>query len=172
MNPVSPSLLLTILGLLLCTFCTVKSDTIAEIAAENGNFNTLVFALDKVDLVDVLKGEGPFTVFAPTDAAFEQLRSDLGPQLYDSVIADDDLLTCVLTYHVKSGAYKSKRLKKRISKHRRSLKMLNGQRAPVEKRERSCLFINESRIVTADIKADNGIIHIIDRVLVPDFEKC
>jgi len=133
--------------------------TIAEIAASNGSFETLVAALGAADLVDVLAGEGPFTVFAPTDEAFAQLpegtvESLLQPENRDQLIA-------VLTYHVVPGKVMSADI--------------NGdsqadtvQGSPLNIRANSYgVRINDARVVTADIEADNGVIHVIDSVLIP-----
>ncbi|RUO20838.1 fasciclin [Aliidiomarina iranensis] len=137
-----------------------KKGTIAEIAASNGSFGTLVAALDAADLVDVLNGEGPFTVFAPTDEAFAALPEGTVESLLEP--ENRDQLVAVLTYHVVSGKVMSGDLA--------------GQQMSADTVEGSALNIdatgygvkiNDASVVTADIEADNGVIHVIDTVLIP-----
>ncbi|EGN75453.1 secreted/surface protein [Idiomarina sp. A28L] len=137
-----------------------KKGTIAEIAANNGSFGTLVAALDAADLVDVLNGEGPFTVFAPTDEAFAALPAGTVESLLEP--ANRDQLIAILTYHVVSGKVMSADLA--------------GQQLNADTVEGSSLNIdatgygvkvNDASVVTADIEADNGVIHVIDKVLIP-----
>ncbi|MCL5051099.1 MAG: fasciclin domain-containing protein [Firmicutes bacterium] len=136
-----------------------KKGSIAEIAANNGSFNTLVAALDAADLVDVLAGEGPFTVFAPTDEAFAQLpegtvESLLQPENRDQLIA-------VLTYHVVPGKVMSADISGDIN-----AETVQGSNLAISA-GRYGVRINNARVVTADIEADNGVIHVIDSVLIP-----
>ncbi|MCH8493526.1 MAG: fasciclin domain-containing protein [Idiomarina sp.] len=137
-----------------------KAGTITEIAASNGNFNTLVAALGAADLVDTLGGEGPFTVFAPTDEAFAALpegtvESLLQPENRDQLIA-------ILTYHVVSGTVMSGD----IADQQLYAETLQGSSLNVDATGYS-VKINNATVTTADIKADNGVIHVIDTVLIP-----
>jgi uncharacterized surface protein with fasciclin (FAS1) repeats len=135
--------------------------TIVEIAlavnAEDGEFSTLIAALVAADLVDALNGRGQYTVFAPTDEAF----ADLG---YDADNIGDvptETLTDILLYHVTNG--------RRISNsllNARQVTMLNGEKAYLS-RQGDNLYINDAMVVAADISASNGLIHIINGVLLP-----
>jgi transforming growth factor-beta-induced protein len=131
---------------------------IVDIAAGNSDFSILVAALQKAELVGALQGEGPFTVFAPTDAAFVKLLGDLG-------IGAEDLLNHpqlgeVLLYHVVSGKVMSTDLSNGLE-----AATLNGEAVKVDLT--SGVKINSSNVVSADIEATNGVIHVIDQVLVP-----
>lgn len=132
---------------------------IVEIAGSNEDFSTLVAALAKAELVDDLEGEGPFTVFAPTNAAFEKLLTGLG------ITAEDLLahpqLKDVLLYHVVSGKVMSTDLTDGMT-----APTLLGEELSVDVTDG--VKINESGVVTPDIEATNGVIHVIDTVLVPE----
>jgi uncharacterized surface protein with fasciclin (FAS1) repeats len=133
--------------------------TIAEIAAGNPDFETLVTALGAAGLVETLQGPGPFTVFAPTDAAFAKLPAGT----VEALLADKEQLTAVLTYHVVSGAVESGAI---VAAGGASPATVNGARLKVKVRDGK-VYVNEARVVTADIVASNGVIHVIDAVLVP-----
>jgi uncharacterized surface protein with fasciclin (FAS1) repeats len=136
----------------------VGTQTIAEIAAGNPNFSTLVTALDAAGLVDTLNNPGSFTVFAPTNAAFAALPAGT----LDAVLADKDLLTTILLYHVLGG----KALASDVV-GQTSLNMLDGGSVTVEVRDGK-VFLNDTvQIVTTDIVATNGVIHVINGVLLP-----
>ncbi len=126
------------------------SNTIVDIAAGNENFSTLVAALQRTGLDAALAGEGPFTVFAPTDEAFEDLGLDL------STLTDEQLTT-VLQYHVVSGAVTSDALPQ-TADTLANLTLWIDASGPT---------INDAGVAMADITADNGVIHVIDKVLVP-----
>ena len=128
---------------------------IVEIASEAGAFNTLVAAVKAAGLVETLSGDGPFTVFAPTDEAF----AALGGETLDALLLPEnrDKLTAILTYHVVPGRIEASDLL-RTSRAR----TVNGKRLPVG------LRVGEARIIETDIEASNGIIHVIDRVLIPE----
>jgi uncharacterized surface protein with fasciclin (FAS1) repeats len=136
--------------------------TIVEIAlaanAETGEFSTLIAALGAADLVDALNGDGQYTVFAPTDAAFADLglnADNIGNAL------DTETLANILLYHVTNG--------RRISRsllNARQLTMLNGEKAYLSRMEGD-LYIEDARVEAADISASNGVIHIINGVLLP-----
>ncbi|MGD8603464.1 MAG: fasciclin domain-containing protein [Anaerolineales bacterium] len=133
---------------------------IVDIAVEDGRFTTLVTALEAAGLVDALKAEGPLTVFAPTDEAFAALpEGTLG-----ALLADIPALTDILLYHVVDGKVMSGQVVT-LSE----AETLLGE--PVSIRvEDGNVFINDSQVVLADIEASNGVIHVIDAVLLPPSE--
>lgn len=135
-----------------------QDQTIVEIASGNPDFSTLVAAVQAAGLVETLSGEGPFTVFAPTNAAFEKLGQDT----INSVLADADLLTAILTYHVVPGSLTSANVAAATS-----LATVQGAEIAVTRSDGQ-LFLNENvAFVATDIEASNGIIHVIDTVLLP-----
>ena len=140
--------------------------TIVEIAASDpGNFSTLVAAVQKAELVDALNGNRHFTVFAPTNTAFDNAAEAVlgggatGTDLVDAL--DKDTLTNILLYHVTRGDRQSQSLFPP-----KSVKMLNGDRT-VTSIEDGKPFINDSEIIIKDIRASNGIVHVINAVLLP-----
>ena len=94
---------LALFALMFASLATAKADTIVDIASANPDFSTLVTALKAADLVDTLSGDGPFTVFAPTNEAFAKLKAKVGEAKFNAVLADKALLTKILTYHVLKG---------------------------------------------------------------------
>ena len=128
---------------------------IVDTAVSAGNFNTLATALKAAGLIDTLKGPGPFTVFAPTDAAFAKLPQD---QLR-ALLADKAKLTAVLTYHVVSGVVMSKDVKPGM------VKTVQGSTISVT--TMGGVKVNDATVTAVDIVADNGVIHVIDTVIVP-----
>jgi len=133
---------------------------IVETAIDGENFTTLVKAVQAADLVDTLSGPGPFTVFAPTDAAFAKLPSGA----LDSLLKDKKELTKILTYHVASGKYMTSDVKKL-----KLIATVQGQSVKVEVHR---LFhrgvkINDAEVLHPDIECTNGVIHVIDSVLMP-----
>jgi len=133
---------------------------IVETAIDAENFTTLVKAVQAADLVDTLSGPGPFTVFAPTDAAFAKLDSGV----LDSVLKDKAQLTRILTYHVVSGKYMANDVKKL-----KTVATVQGQPVKIELHH---LFhrgvkIDNAQIIHPDIECTNGVIHVIDSVLMP-----
>lgn len=131
---------------------------IVEIAVGNEDFSILVAALQKAELVGALQGEGPFTVFAPTNAAFEKLLASLGITAED--LLNHPQLKEVLLYHVVSGQVLSTDLSNGMT-----APTLSGENIKVDLS--SGVKINSSSVTTADVMATNGVIHIIDSVLVP-----
>ena len=134
----------------------VKND-IVQTAISNGNFTTLATALTEAGLVDALKGDGPFTVFAPTDEAFKNLPKGA----LDNLLKDKEALKNVLLYHVVSGNVSSKdvvKLDKATTLNGSDLKIMtkNGK-----------VMINDAEVIGADVEASNGVIHVIDKVLLP-----
>ena len=134
---------------------SVHAKDIVDTAAAAGQFNTLATALKKAGLVDTLKGKGPFTVFAPTDEAFAQLPKE---QL-DALLADPKMLTAVLTYHVVPG--------KLMAKDVKAGDVTTVQGASLTVRTAGGVTVNDARVLKTDIVADNGVIHVIDRVVLP-----
>src|SRR5579885_1216261 len=129
---------------------------IVETAVKNGNFKTLVTAVKEAGLVDTLSGPGPFTVFAPTDEAFDKLP----PGTLESLLKDKAKLTAILTYHVVAG----KHMAADVSKQH-SLKTVQGQELKIK--NGSGVTVDNANVVTADIITDNGVIHVIDTVVLP-----
>jgi uncharacterized surface protein with fasciclin (FAS1) repeats len=139
----------------------VKED-IVGVAQGNPDFSILVSALQEADLVETLQGEGPFTVFAPTNAAFEKLLGDLDITA-EELLAQPDLAK-VLTYHVVSGKVLAADLTDGMK-----AETVNGEEVTFDLMGDP--MVNESAISTTDIEATNGVVHVIDTVLVPaDFE--
>jgi uncharacterized surface protein with fasciclin (FAS1) repeats len=130
---------------------------IVNTAVDAGNFKTLVTALKAAGLVDTLKGPGPFTVFAPTDEAFAKI-----PQAsLDALLKDKAKLTKVLTYHVVAGKAMAKDVKPG------KIKTLEGQSVTITDKN-GVLMVNDAKILKTDIVTDNGVIHAIDTVLMPN----
>jgi transforming growth factor-beta-induced protein len=130
---------------------------IPDTAIAAGNFSILVQALQKAELVDALKGNGPFTVFAPTDDAFADLLSELG--ITAAELLDNPALSDILLYHVVAGKIMSTDLVNGMQ-----AETLNGQELEISLNP---VKINSSNVVAADIEATNGVIHVIDKVLLP-----
>ena len=136
------------------------SKDIVDTAVAAGSFQTLAKALQAADLVDALKGPGPFTVFAPTDEAFAKLP----PGTLDSLLKPEnkDKLRAILTYHVVAGDLPSATVAKLSS-----AKTLNGEEVKITA-SGGKVMINNAQVVKADIPASNGVIHVIDTVILPD----
>ena len=132
--------------------------TIVETAIA-GKFNTLVAAVKAAGLVDALSGEGPLTVFAPTDEAFAKLPKGTVENLLKP--ENKDQLVAVLTYHVVKGSYPAAKVLGSDS-----LKTLQGGSIAVKQDSKGAM-VNDSRIIKTDIECSNGIIHVIDTVLLP-----
>lgn len=134
-----------------------KSD-IVDTAVAAGDFTTLVAAVEAAGLVDTLKGEGPFTVFAPTDAAFAALPNGTVETLLKP--ENKDQLVSILTYHVVPGAVMSSDLTDGMT-------AATVQGANVTFTLEGGAKVNDANITTADIAASNGVIHVIDKVIMP-----
>jgi uncharacterized surface protein with fasciclin (FAS1) repeats len=136
---------------------SVKSEpTIVDVAVGAGSFETLVTAVKAAGLVETLSGEGPFTVFAPTDEAFAKLPAGT----VESLLKDKDALTRVLTYHVVAGKVTSDQVVK-IDEAPTVL----GETLPIDTRHG--VKVGNAKVVQADVMAGNGVIHVIDTVLLP-----
>jgi uncharacterized surface protein with fasciclin (FAS1) repeats len=140
-------------------FGAARADDIVDTAVKAGSFKTLVAAVKAAGLVDTLKGPGPFTVFAPTDAAFKKLPAGTVDGLLKS--ANKAKLAAILTYHVVPGKVKAASL---VGK-RLSVATVQGQKVRIDGRHG--VKVNGAKVVKADIVTDNGVIHVIDSVLLP-----
>lgn len=133
-----------------------ESGDIVDVAVAAGSFDTLVAAVKAADLVETLKGEGPFTVFAPTDEAFAKIpKSDL-----DALLADKEALTAVLTYHVVPGKVMAADVA-----GLESAMTVQGSRIAVD--TSNGVKVDDAAVIKTDISASNGVIHVIDTVITP-----
>jgi uncharacterized surface protein with fasciclin (FAS1) repeats len=134
---------------------SVQAKDIVDTAVAAGNFKTLATALTAAGLVDTLKGKGPFTVFAPTDAAFAKIpKADL-----DALLKDKAKLTAVLTYHVVAGKVMAADVKAG------KVKTVQGSELTVS--TTGGVMVDKAKVTATDIVADNGVIHVIDSVIMP-----
>jgi uncharacterized surface protein with fasciclin (FAS1) repeats len=132
-----------------------QAKDIVDTAVGAGNFKTLATALTAAGLIDTLKGKGPFTVFAPTDAAFAKVpKADL-----DALLADKAKLTAVLTYHVVPGKVMAKDVK--------AGKVKTVQGSEITVATAGGVTVDGAKVSATDIVADNGVIHVIDSVIMP-----
>ena len=146
---------LIIAATLAASALAVQAKDIVETAVAAGSFKTLATALQAAGLVDTLKGKGPFTVFAPTDEAFAKIpKADL-----DALLKDKAKLTAVLTYHVVPGSVMSKDVKAG------NVKTVQG--SDIMLTTAGGVMVNNAKLLKADVTASNGVIHVIDTVLLP-----
>ena len=132
-----------------------KKMDIVDTAVKAGSFNTLAAALTAADLVATLKGKGPFTVFAPTDAAFAKIpKADL-----DALLKDKAKLTAVLTYHVVAGKVMAADVKAG------KVKTVQGSEITIS--TMGGVSVDNAKVIKTDIMASNGVIHVIDSVIIP-----
>ena len=141
-------------------FASSHALDIIDTAASAGQFNTLVAAVEAADLVTTLKGDGPFTVFAPTDEAFAALPEGTVENLLKP--ENKDQLVAVLTYHVVSG----KIMSSDIAGTATMVESVQGSELDVNATDG--VTVDGATVVTADIETDNGVIHVIDRVVLPE----
>ncbi len=139
---------------------TIGNKNIVDTAVAAGSFQTLAKALQAADLVDSLKGPGPFTVFAPTDEAFAKLPAGTLDNLLKP--ENKDKLRAILTYHVVAGNFPAAKVIGLTS-----AKTLNGEEVQI-KATGGTVMVNNAHVVKADIPASNGVIHVIDTVILPD----
>ncbi len=132
---------------------------IVQVAVENGNFKTLVAAVQAAGLAETLSGAGPFTVFAPTDAAFAKLPAGT----VQALLADKEKLASILTYHVVSGRVVAADITRMNGA---TPATVNGQKLDIKVRGGN-VYVNGAQVTTADVSASNGVIHVIDGVLMP-----
>ena len=137
----------------------MNAKDIVDTAVEAGTFSTLAAALTEAGLADALKGEGPFTVFAPTDEAFSALPKGTVESLLEP--ENRDMLVAILTYHVVQGKVMAKQVMDLDS-----AETLNGQRVDIEVKDGS-VMVDGAKVTSADVKASNGVIHVIDSVIMP-----
>ena len=149
-------------GMFVSNNALAQNDDIVSLAVGNDNLSTLVAAVKAAGLVETLQGDGPFTVFAPTNEAFAALPEGTVENLLKP--ENKDQLIAVLTYHVVSGEVYSKDLK-------------NGQKATTVqgadikvKLDKNGAMINDAKVVAADVEASNGVVHVIDHVILPPTE--
>jgi uncharacterized surface protein with fasciclin (FAS1) repeats len=133
-----------------------KADLI-DTAKSAGNFNTLVAAIEAAGLTDTLKGKGPFTVFAPTDEAFAKLPAGA----VDALLKDKEKLTKILTYHVVPGAVTAKQVKPG------KVTTVEGSKLNVTRNGQG-VKVDNANVVAVDVMASNGVIHVIDTVVMPN----
>jgi len=150
-------ILASVLTIASLTGCEEKKD-IVDIAIEDGRFNTLVTAVEAADLVDTLKGEGPFTVFAPTDDAFDKLPAGT----VEGLLEDIPTLTNILLYHVVPGKFMAADVESLTSATTAS-----GESLTISVMDDK-VMINDAQVIITDIEASNGVIHVIDSVLIPE----
>jgi len=132
-----------------------ETNTIVDVAAGNESFTTLVKAVQAAGLVDVLSGEGPFTVFAPTDDAFAEV-DDL-----DSILADKDKLASILKYHVIAGKVMA------ADVETGKVATVQGDEVKLKVKGNGTVKVDKAVVTATDVVADNGVIHVIDRVIMP-----
>ena len=133
---------------------------IVDTAISNGSFTTLVAAIQAAGLTDTLKGEGPFTVFAPTDEAFAKLPAGTVENLL--LPENKDQLIAILTYHVVAGKVTSVQVVKLDS-----ATTVNGQDVDI-RTDNNIVMIDGATVAVADVMASNGVIHVIDEVILPN----
>lgn len=138
-----------------------EAGDIVDVAASAGTFETLLTAAREAGLVETLRGEGPLTVFAPTDSAFAKLPEGT----LEAVLQDREMLRAILTYHVVAGEVTSDQVVKLDE-----AETVNGEKVRISVRDGS-VMINEAKVVKADVQAGNGVIHVIDSVLMPPEKK-
>jgi uncharacterized surface protein with fasciclin (FAS1) repeats len=129
---------------------------IVDVAISNGSFTTLVAAVKAAGLVDTLKGKGPFTLFAPSDDAFAKLTKGT----VESLLKDIPKLTSILTYHVVAGEVPAADVMKMTS-----AKTVQGQTVRIT--TNGGVKVNDANVVKTDVMADNGVIHVLDQVILP-----
>ena len=156
-SAVAAASLLTLSSVALADDHGGEQKNIVETAVDAGNFTTLVTAVQEAGLVDTLSGEGPFTVFAPTDAAFEKIPADD----LEAILADKELLTSILTYHVVAGKVMSSDVV-----NLSSAATVEGSEVSITVTDDG-VMVDEANVVAVDIETSNGVIHVIDTVITP-----
>jgi uncharacterized surface protein with fasciclin (FAS1) repeats len=139
------------------TLAAKADGDIVDIAVASGSFDTLVTAVKAAGLVEVLKSDGPFTVFAPTDEAFAKIPEDK----LNALLQDKEALTAVLTYHVVPGKVLAADVVKLDS-----VKTVQGQSVRID--SSSGVKVDDANVISTDIIASNGVIHVIDSVILPN----
>ena len=147
----------SLIAILLATVLVMSAQAkdIVDTAVDAGSFKTLATALGAAGLVETLKGQGPFTVFAPTDEAFAKIpKADL-----EALLKDKAKLTAVLTYHVVPGKVMAADVK--------AGKVKTVQGSDISVTTKNGVMVNKAKVIKTDIVADNGVIHVIDTVIMP-----
>lgn len=139
-----------------------EAGTIVDVAVENGSFTTLVAAVQAAGLDTTLSGDGPFTVFAPTDDAFAAALVDLGLTA-EELLADTATLESILTYHVIAGEVPSSEV---VTLDGQSVATVNGADVMISV-DGDTVMVNDATVTAVDVEASNGVIHVIDSVLLP-----
>lgn len=165
MKPLFKSLVcvLGLVGLSAGSLSAAEKKDIVDTAVAAGSFKTLAAALGAAGLVDTLKGPGPFTVFAPTDEAFAKLPAGTVETLLKP--ENKAKLVDILTYHVVAGEVNAEAAMKL-----KEATALNKKMITLEVKD-GALYLNKSKVTAADVKCSNGVIHIIDTVLMPPMAK-
>ena len=162
MTSLRVSLIATLAAIpLLFSAVTAKAADIVDTAVSAGQFNTLVTAVQAAGLVETLKSDGPFTVFAPTDAAFAKLPAGTVESLLKP--ENKDQLISVLTYHVVSGKIMSADI---AGKNNVMVQTVQGGKVSVN--ATNGVMVDAAKVVSADIETSNGVIHVIDTVILPN----
>ena len=136
---------------------STKRQSITDIASGSKQFETLTSLLGQAELAETLDGKGAFTVFAPTDAAFAKVPQST----LDALAADPEQLKAVLLYHVANGKLTARKVVKR-----KSIKTLNGARVKVRVTKKG-VRVNNAKVTKTDLRASNGVVHVINQVLLP-----
>lgn len=136
-----------------------QAQDIVDVAAGNPEFSTLVAAVKAAGLVDTLKGAGPFTVFAPTNAAFAKIPK----AKLDALLKDKAALTKILTYHVIPG----KVMAADVVKLKNGTKVKTVEGSTITVKVKPGVMVNNAKVIKTDVSASNGVIHVIDTVIMP-----
>ncbi len=164
-------ILMTVLSVFTLTAVFAQKKNVVEIAMGSEDHTTLVAAVKAAGLAGTLQGDGPFTIFAPTNAAFEKLPDGTVAALLKPEAKST--LTDILTYHVVSGKFRAKDVAKAIKKGdgEAELEMLNGDKIVAFTKGKDVYIRdekgNEAKVIAADLKGTNGIIHVLDTVIMP-----
>ena len=145
---------------------TAEMGTIVDVAVANGSFTTLVAAVEAAGLVETLSSDGPFTVFAPTDEAFAAALEALGLTA-DELLADTETLTAILTYHVVPGKVPAADV---LTLDGQSVATVNGAEVMISV-DGDTVMVNDATVTAVDVEASNGVIHVINSVLLPPAEE-
>ena len=154
---------LAVVSVLVVPAMKAQADDIVDIAAGAKDFSTLVTAVKAAGLVETLKSAGPFTVFAPTNEAFAKLEKKIGKEKFTAILKDKKMLTSILTYHVVAGKVLAADVMK--LKNKSHVKTVQG--ASIRIGNKKGVSVNRANVIKTDIEASNGVIHVIDAVLIP-----
>ncbi len=155
---IAAALVITLFAGSLMAAPATQDETIVDIAVANGNFTTLVAAVQAAGLVETLSGDGPFTVFAPTDEAFAKLPEGT----VEALLQDKEKLAAILTYHVVAGKVMASDVV-----NLSSATTVNGQDVEIKVWDGK-VMIDGATVTATDIEASNGVIHVIDTVILPN----